>query len=416
MNAARLILPIIATLTLATTAQADYLPAAAEAEAALWHSAPVVQARGELEAQLLSSQSLQGGREEWSLTAEAAYRRIQLPPQENHAEGSISLSRPLRLPSRARADRNLARTLIDQSKAQLGEMLHESGRQLLSLWFDWLGKYSQSQLWQAQIRLGEQQLETVNTRIKVGEAPRSERVNAEAALAQIRLQQQVTVMQEQQSRRQLRAQFPALQIAADEILPVPARPEGTAENYVTRFLAHSHELLRARYRAEMLQAEADQFASRDSIDPSAGAFYKNEGNGNEHVLGLNLVFTVPGSARRTDQQAALRLASSAQSATRLLEQRLRNEALALFESATAQTDNWKQSEYVAQALTEAARLSERAYSLGEGNLDQVLLSRRLAIEGKLAALQAQVSALATHARLKLDAHQLWSLHLDNEPQ
>lgn len=414
MDVARLILLVVAALSLATTAQADYLPAAAAAEAALWSSAPVVQARGELEAQILNSQSLQAGREEWVLAAEAAYRRLQLPPQENHTEGSVSLSRPLRLPSRTRADYKLATSLVDHSKAQLGEMLHESGRRLLTLWFEWLGKYSQSRLWQAQIKLGEQQLETVKTRIKVGEAPRSEQVNAEAALAQIRLQQQVTVMQELQARRQLGAEFPGLQIAADEFLPLPAAPEGTAENYVTLALAHNHELMRARYKADMLQAEADQFATRDSIDPSVGAFYKNEGNGSEHVFGLNLVLTLPGSARRSDQQAALRLASAAQKAKYLLEQRLRNEALSLFESATAQTDNWRQAEQAAQALTEAARLSERAYSLGEGNLDQVLLNRRLAIEGQLTALQARVSALATHARLRLDAHQLWSLHQDIE--
>lgn len=414
MNAARLILLVVTTLTLTITAQAEYLPVAAEAEAVLWSSNQVVQARGELEAQLLNSQSLQGGRDEWSLAAEAAYRRLQLSPQENHAEGSISLSRPLRLPSRARADHKLARSLVDHSKAQLGEMLHESGRRLLELWFEWLGKYSQLRLWKAQIRLGEQQLETVKIRIKVGEAARSELVNAEAALAQIRLQQQITVMQEQQARRQLGAEFPGLQIAADEILPAPVSPEGTAENYVTQAIAYNHELLRARYKAEMLQAEADQFASRDSIDPSVGAFYKNEGNGNEHIFGMNLVLTLPGSARRTDQQATLRLASSAQKTKLLLEQRLRNEALALFESATSQTDNWSQAEHVAQALTEAARLSERAYSLGEGNLDQVLLNRRLAIEGQLTALQTQVSALATNARLKLDAHQLWSLHQETE--
>ncbi len=411
MHAARLIQSVVAvTMTLATTAQADYLPAAAAAEAALLASAPVVQARGELEAQLLNSQSLQGGREEWSLTAEAAYRRIQLPPHENHAEGSISLSRPLRLPSRARADRNLAKSHLEHSKAQLGEMFHESARRLLGLWFEWLGKYSQLQLWQAQVRLGAQQLETVKTRIKVGEAPRSEQVNAEAALAQIQLQQQVTVMQEQQVRRQLEAEFSGLPIAADEILPAPEPPKGTAEQYMAEALTHNHEFLRAQHKAEMLQAEADQFSAKDNIDPSVGAFYKNEGNGNEHVFGLNLVLTLPGSARRTDQQAAVRLASSAKEANHLLEQRLRNEARALFESATAQTDTWRLSEQVAQSLTESARLSARAYSLGEGSLDQVLLSRRLAIEGQMTALQARVSALATNARLKLDAHQLWSHH------
>ncbi len=95
-----------------------------------------------------------------------------------------------------------------------------------------------------------------------------------------------------------------------------------------------------------------------------------------------------------------------------LEQRLRQEARADFETATAQAANWQQAEHAAQALEEAARLAARAYSLGEGGLDQVLLSRRLALEGRLQALQAQWVALAADARLKLDAHRLWPLDGD----
>ncbi len=51
-------------------------------------------------------------------------------------------------------------------------------------------------------------------------------------------------------------------------------------------------------------------------------------------------------------------------------------------------------------------------SLGEGNLDQVLVNRRLALEGQLMAQQAQLEALSAHARLKLDSHQLWPLDVD----
>jgi hypothetical protein len=71
--------------------------------------------------------------------------------------------------------------------------------------------------------------------------------------------------------------------------------------------------------------------------------------------------------------------------------------------------NWQQADHAAQSLAEAARLAARAYSLGEGSLDQVLLNRRLALEGQLNAQQAQFAALAADARLKLDAHRLWPL-------
>ncbi|MHB1213961.1 MAG: TolC family protein [Thiobacillus sp.] len=395
-----------------TAANADYLPDPAAAEAALWASPMVRNARGEFAAQTLRSQGLQRGREEWTVGADILQRRIQTTPRDDQAEWGLALSRPLRLPARAAADRALAGALTGHAEASLGEALHESGRQLLALWFDWLNEASQAALWQAQWALADQQIATVNARIRLGEAPRSERINAEAALAQVRLQQQLAAMREQQARNRLSAQFPGLPVTMDDTLPQPEQPRGTVEAYVNAVMAHNHELFRARRQAEVRQAEALQLAKRRSVDPNVGLFYKNEAGGNEHVLGLNVGLTLPGAARRTDQQAAEQLSATAQDAAILLAQRLRREARADFETAVAQVANWQQADRAAQALAEAARLAARGYSLGEGSLDQVLVNRRLALEGQLMAQQAQLSALSAHARLKLDSHQLWPLDVD----
>ena len=398
-------------LAFAAQVRADYLPDPAAAEAALWASPMVAQARGDFAAQTLRSQSLTSGREEWTLGADVLQRRVDAP-QDRYAEWGVALSRPLRLPGRAEADRALAGTLTAHAEASLGEALHESGRQLLALWFDWLNEASQTRLWQAQVVLADEQLLVVNARIRLGEAPRSERVNAEAALAQVRLQQQQAATREQQARNRLQAQFPNLPVTADDALSLPVQASGTADDYVNVVMEHNHELFRARRQADVLQAEARQLAKRRSVDPNVGVFYKNEAGGNEHVLGLSVGLTLPGSARRTDQQAAEQLAATAREAAIRLEQRLRQEARSDFETASAQVANWQQADRAAQALAEAGRLAARAYSLGEGSLDQVLLSRRLALEGQLMAQQAQLSALLANTRLKLDAHQLWPLDVD----
>jgi len=218
----------------------------------------------------------------------------------------------------------------------------------------------------------------------------------------------------QQARSRLLAQFPALPLTADTTLPPPAQPgfQGSADKYVEAVLEHNHELFRARRRADVLQAEARKLARHRSVDPTVGVFYRNEMGGNEHVLGLGVGLTLPGGARRTDQEAAEQLAATAQDAALQLEQRLRADARADFETATAQTANWDQAHQAAQALDEAARLAARAYGLGEGSLDQVLINRRLALEGQLTAQQVQLDALAANARLKLDSHQLWPLDVD----
>lgn len=401
-------------LSFVTPAQADYLPDPAAAEAALWASPTVAQARGQFAAQSLRSQSLQQGSGEWKLDAEAGQRRIQTTPSATEAEWGLALSRPIRMPARAEADRALAGALTAHAEANLGEVLHESGRQLLMLWFDWLNASSQSQLWQAQHQLAEQQLTSVNARIRLGEAPRAERVNAEAALAQVRLQQQQTRTRAQQARNRLLAQFPGVSVSADASLPPPMLPQGTADAYVEAVLEHNHELFRARRQAEVLQAEARQLAKLRSADPTVGVFYKNEAGGNEHVVGLGVGLTLPGAARRTNQQAAEQLSTTARDAAVQLEQRLRADARADFETAIAQVENWQQADRAAQALVEAARLAARAYELGEGGLDQVLLNRRLALEGQLMAQQTQLDALAANARLKLDSHQLWPLDVDTD--
>jgi outer membrane protein TolC len=422
MNAVRSLSPAnsVRTFSLALAwafaahAHADYLPDPKAAEAALWTSPMVTQSRGDYAAQSLRSQSLQQGREEWKLDADVDQRRIQTTPSDDFAEWGLALSRPIRMPARAEADRALAGALNAHAEASLGEALHESGRQLLTLWFDWLNQSSQSSLWQEQRQLAEQQLATVNARIRLGEAPRSERVNAEAALAQIRLQQQQAATRLQQARSRLLAQFPSLPLTADTTPPPPVQAgfHGSAEQYVDAVLEHNHELFRARRQADVLQAEARKLARHRSVDPTVGLFYRNEMGGNEHVLGLGVSLTLPGGARRTDQEATERLAATARDAAIRLEQRLRAEARADFETATAQTANWEHAHQAAQALDEAARLAARAYGLGEGSLDQVLVNRRLALEGQLTAQQVQLDALAANARLKLDSHQLWSLDVD----
>ena len=72
-------------------------------------------------------------------------RRIVLP------SGAWRCRRPLRMPARAAADRALAGALTAHAEASLGEAMHESGRQLLALWFDWLNAASQTKLWLAQM-------------------------------------------------------------------------------------------------------------------------------------------------------------------------------------------------------------------------------------------------------------------------
>ena len=403
----------ILALYCVTPAHADYLPGREAAEAALWASPAVVQARGELAAQQQRSAGLQQGRAEWTVSADVAQRRIDAPA-DRAAEWGMAVSRPLRMPARATTDRALATAQVAYSRASLGEALHESGRQLLALWFDWLNEAEQDRVWQAQVQLAERQLVAVNTRIRLGESPRADRVSAEALLATARLRQQQAQLRLRQAAGRLAAQYPGVTMHDAPALPEPVLPAGTAAAHVDAVMAHNHELSRARRQAAAFHAEARQLAGRRSADPDLGVFYKNEFGGTEHVLGVSLALTLPGASRRTDQQAVDALERAATDLAQQLEIRLRAEAQADFETATAQVAHWQEARQAAEAQDTAARLAERAYALGEGSFDQVLATRRLALEAGLLTRELQVAALAAGARLKLDAHTLWPLDVRDD--
>jgi hypothetical protein len=56
----------------------------------------------------------------------------------------------------------------------------------------------------------------------------------------------------------------------------------------------------------------------------------------------------------------------------------------------------------------------RAYTLGEMNLNDLLLALRQGMEARLAAGLARLDAAETHYRLLLDTHQLWPLGREEE--
>lgn len=66
----------------------------------------------------------------------------------------------------------------------------------------------------------------------------------------------------------------------------------------------------------------------------------------------------------------------------------------------------------AAAMRENAALMQRAYALGEAELQDLLLARRQATAAMNNALQAQATALQAYYGLLIDAHLIWELEHD----
>jgi outer membrane protein TolC len=396
------------------TTQAAGLPDPEMARAALWASPGVEMARAELDAQAYSSRALSRGQGEWTLSGDLAQRRVESLPDAPFTEWGASIMRPVRLPARANADRKLADASLDLARASLGEALHEAGRELLRLWFDWQGAQTEQLGWAAQRTLAEQQRASVEKRIRLGESARSEGIAMDALLAQTQLQADIAAQRNARTRNQLQAAFPALVLPPDAPLPRPEAMPGEARDWIEKTLAHNHELARARAEAQVRSQTVLQLASRRHPDPSVGLFYKNEAGNREHVIGVNLGFTLPGATRSLDEAAAQRRADAASHAAMRLEKRLIAEVQLNYLEASNAYLIWQQADTATRTQETAARLAARAFELGEGDLASVMSSRRLAIESRLAETAQRRNAHAARARLELDAHTLWPLDVDTD--
>jgi hypothetical protein len=58
---------------------------------------------------------------------------------------------------------------------------------------------------------------------------------------------------------------------------------------------------------------------------------------------------------------------------------------------------------------ENARLGQRGYALGEGDLQSLLLLRRQSVDAVGASLSSRIEALKARNRLLVDAHLIWGL-------
>ena len=73
---------------------------------------------------------------EWTAKLSGQRRTLQSGP--DYQEWIAAIERPLRLPGKAVADRNIGNAAVAEAEARYGEALHEAARELLTLWLDWL--------------------------------------------------------------------------------------------------------------------------------------------------------------------------------------------------------------------------------------------------------------------------------------
>ncbi|WP_088179498.1 TolC family protein [Zoogloea sp. LCSB751] len=395
-------------------ADAPDLPPQAQVTSVL-RSSPMVSAAGAmLEAEEARSRRLAAGPHEWTLRLTDQQRRVRTTPAERFNEVDVALERALRLPGKGELDRQLGAAGIASAKIGRGDALHEASRALLSGWFDWLREQSSAEQWRKQRDVLARQAGVVKRRVELGDAPRLEKLQADAALAQAEAQLAQAEGRAQVTAESLRRLYPALKLPDSVPEVAPEAVGQDAAKWVTAILEHNHELGVARAESLRARVGASRAEAERRPDPSVGVRVARERDGEERLIGLTLSLPLPGEGRRADADAAVASAQASAHREAGIQRRIEAEAAALYRRTTAARAGWLGQQAAAEALVRSADLSERAWQLGEGSLSDTLNARRLAHEARLAASLARLDASEARYRLLLDAHQLWALDMDDD--
>ncbi len=350
---------------------------------------------------------LEAGEHEFSVSVGSARRRTEA--SRNLNEWDVAVERPIRLPGKARLDGELGSLGVAQAQSSLGDAMHETARGLLRAWFGWLKARAQSDEWNSQASLLRRQGEVAARRVRAGDAPRLEQTLAEASAAQAEAAAVQAELRASVAAAELTQHYPGISLPERPVLATPTPVDQPHAYWHERILQHNHELAAVRAEVKRRQTLIARSQADEMPDPTVGVRHASEAGGNERVTGVYLSIPLPGRARAAMTEGARAQMDMAVQKEAALLRKLNAEVAAAHAGATAAYEGWRKAQFAAQAMERNAELIARAYALGEAGLNDTLNARRLAVEGRLAAVTAQLDAAEARYRLMLDAHLLWSL-------
>ncbi|MHB8938625.1 MAG: TolC family protein [Thiobacillus sp.] len=402
-------------LTISATAQAmepvnppGLLPAEI-ARPLLEQDPGVAAARAGLDVALQEAGILDQSPYEWTARVSGQQRRLDNGPRYN--EWNVGIERAIRLSGKAAADRKLGRASIEASQARYGEALHESARELMALWVDWLVAERARELAESSVQSMRASLDAVDKRVRAGDASKLDMSIARAELAEQRRLDNDAKTRVTTAWARLSTRFPGVQRQV-MALPAPLLIGEDAAAWRDRILAQSDELKVIQAHMQMAQAHAERARADKIPDPTLGGYTASEVGGNERIYGVMLSVPIPGGARDARNAKAIAAVEVSRREVDFKQRELETAIAGAVATARGAYDSLQITNEGAAAMQENAALMQRAYALGEAELQDLLLARRQATAAMNNALQAQATALQAYYGLLVDAHLIWELEHD----
>lgn len=385
------------------------LPTTEQAVAWIDKDPAVVQARRALAAAGHGAAALAAGNHEW--TAKASTQRRQVGGVGNSTEWSVGVERGIRIGGKAGLDRQLGEADIEIGRARVDEARHEVARALSDLWLDLQAAHGAQRLLKEQLSFAEANLAAVDKRKRAGDASALDLSIAQSDLAEVLRQASQTDTALAKARAKLKLRFPEASVAA-ATLSDPAEPQWPAARWNERILAEADPLKIAEGQLRKAELAASRTRADEVSDPTVGVFTSNEAFRNERVIGISVSIPFGGAAREPRRQQALQEAEVARAALDRVRQGIEIDIAETHAEAVGSVERWRIAERGADAARESARLTQRAYTLGELDLQSLLLVRRQSVDALRAAAEARADALRSNYRLLIDAHLIWNLAND----
>lgn len=347
---------------------------------------------------------------EWT-TRVAAQRRSFDNGGPDSNEWHVQLERSIRLGAKADIDRQLGEAELAIADARVGEAIHESARLLLDLWIGGLAAGQADKLLQEQLVFAQANLRAVERRKKAGDASSLDVGLAATDLAGVERQASLASTTLAKARAKLRVRFPGAP------LPVQAlgdpKPLAEAEGqWLHRVLEAADPLHIAEGQLRKAELAAARATADRVPDPTLGIFAASEAFHRERIVGVSISMPLGGTYRSARVRQSLQEVEVARGAMERHRRELEAEVAETYADATGNLARWRMAEQGATTAGESTRLTQRAYALGEADLQSLLLARRQSLDAARTALEARADAQRSHYRLFVDAHLIWDLALE----
>jgi len=391
-----------------TDVAAAGLPPSEIARPLLEQDPAVAAARAGLEVALHAADALSASPYEWTPNATLQQRRVR--HDDRYTEWNVGIDRTLRLPAKAAADRRTGAATVEEAQAGYALALRQAAQELMNLRVDWLAAERALHLADVNLRATQANLDAVEKRYRAGDASQLDASVARAELAEQRRLQNDAKTRADAAWIQLSSRFPGLQRDV-EPLALPEPLSGAPLVWCGRLVAVNSELKMLEAQQRRFESLAERARADKTPDPTVGIFTASEQGGDDRISGVSISIPLPGRGRSARSLQALGEVNVLHQQRELRRRQIEADAASAVATARGAYDSMMIAREGAATMRDNAEQMQRAYALGEADLQALLQARRQAIAAMGNALQAQVDALKAWYGVLIDAGAIWQLDI-----